>query len=427
MRIAVIGTGYVGLVAGACLADLGNEVICIDVDEKKISSLRGGKIPIYEPGLEALVKKNAREKRLSFSTDTAMAVKDSEIIFIAVGTPQGQDGEADLKYVMQAADTIGKSMNSRKIVVHKSTVPIGTARKVKEKIAALSEHGFSVVSNPEFLREGSAVKDFLEPDRVVIGSDDKAAANAIADLYRPLGREIIMTSPESAELIKYASNAFLATKISFINEVANLSERVGADVTDVAKGMGSDPRIGRDFLSAGCGYGGSCFPKDVQALRKISENSGYDFRIIAQVEAVNDEQKTLPFQKLKKELGTLDGKKIAVLGLAFKPDTDDMREASSTEIVNALVGAKAKVFAVDHVAKENAQKILKGIEYADSPYDAAKGADAIILVTEWNEFRELDFARLGKLMKTKIIVDGRNIYDKEKMQALGFKYIGIGR
>ena len=427
MRVSVIGTGYVGLVAGACLADLGNHVICADVDAKKISLLKKGTIPIYEPGLAGLVKKNSREGRLSFSTDIAKAIRGSEIIFIAVGTPQGENGEADLKYVMQAADTIGKNMDSAKIVVDKSTVPIGTAGSVKAAIERLSKHKVSVVSNPEFLREGSAVKDFLEPDRVVIGSYDRAAAETIAGLYRPLGCEILITRPESAELIKYASNAFLATKISFINEVANVCELTGADILEVAKGMGLDRRIGKEFLNAGSGYGGSCFPKDVQALRKISKNAGYDFRIIEQVEAVNAAQKKVAFGKLRKELGPLAGKRIALLGLAFKPNTDDMREASSIELVKALVAEGANVVAVDPVAKSNAKKILGGIKYSDSPYKAAKGADAAVLVTEWNEFRELDFDKIGKIMKTRVIVDCRNIYDREKMHSLGFKYHGIGR
>ena len=427
MRMAVIGTGYVGLVAGACLADLGNEVICADIDAQKIEMLKRGEIPIYEPGLEGLVARNVSEKRLSFSTDTANSVKNSDTIFIAVGTPQSKNGEADLKYVMEVAKIIGENTTSPKIVVDKSTVPVGTSREVKKIIEKYSKAKVSVVSNPEFLREGSAVKDFLEPDRIVIGSDDESATKAMLEIYRPLGSEVLVTSPESAELIKYASNAFLATKISFINEIANLCERTGADVSEVARGMGLDKRIGKDFLNAGCGYGGSCFPKDVQALKKISKDAGYSFRIIEEVEGVNERQKIVPFQKLKKELGSLNGKKIVLLGLAFKPNTDDMREASSIEIANSLVAENAQVVAVDPIAKKNAQKILRGIEYSDSPYDAAKGADAIILATEWNEFRELDFEKIGKSMKTKIIIDGRNIYDRKKMQSLGFKYVGIGR
>lgn len=427
MRISVIGTGYVGLVAGACLADLGDDVTCADIDTEKIAMLEKGGIPIYEPGLAEIVARNTREKRLSFSPDPAKSVRESEIVFIAVGTPQGENGEADLRHVMGVARTIGENMNPGKIVVGKSTVPVGTSRKLKALIEKISGCSVAVVSNPEFLREGSAVKDFMEPDRVVIGSDDANATEVITGLYRPLGCEILVTGLESAELIKYTSNAFLATKISFINEVASLCERTGADVAEVARGMGLDRRIGKDFLSAGAGYGGSCFPKDVKALQKISKDAGYRFRIIEQTDAVNTVQKLAPFEKLKKEFGSLKGRKIVVLGLAFKPNTDDMREASSVEIVSALVAEKAMVVAVDPVARKNAEKIMKGVEYNDSPYDAAKNADAIILVTEWNEFRELDFSEIGKAMKTKVLVDGRNVYDRGKMLSLGFKYMGIGR
>ncbi|MCR4336110.1 MAG: UDP-glucose/GDP-mannose dehydrogenase family protein [archaeon] len=427
MKIAVFGTGYVGLVAGACLADLGNEVICVDVDEKKISDLKKGKIPIYEPGLEAIVKKNFEEKRLTFTINAKESIENSKIIFIAVGTPQSESGEADLKYVFQVAETIGKNANESKVIVDKSTVPIGTAKKVKEKASEFTQHKIEVVSNPEFLREGSAVKDFLEPDRVVIGSDSKEAAELIESLYKPLDCEILITSSESAEMIKYASNAFLATKISFINEIANLCEKVGADVKEVSKGMGLDNRIGKHFLDAGSGYGGSCFPKDVQALQKIAHNVGCELSIIREAENVNKKQKTIPVEKLKKEFDSLEGKKIAVLGLAFKPNTDDMREASSIEIINYLLREKAKVIAVDPIAQETAKKILSGIEYAKNPYDAAKGADALILITEWNEFLELDFEKIGREMNSKIIIDGRNIYNKENLKKLGFKYLGIGR
>ncbi len=427
MKISVIGTGYVGLVAGACLADLGNNVICADVDAAKINMLLNGKIPIYEPGLEEIVQRNMREKRLSFSADAAGAIKLAQIVFIAVGTPQSESGKADLTYVLSVAKQIGENFTPGKIIVDKSTVPVGTSRKVKQLIERISNQKAAVVSNPEFLREGSAVADFLKPDRVVIGSDDEAATKAMLEIYRPLGCEILLTSPESAELIKYASNAFLATKISFINEIANLCERTGADVGEVARGMGLDKRIGKDFLNAGCGYGGSCFPKDVQALRNISNEVGYEFRIIEQVENVNSKQKLVPFEKLKNEPGSLKGKKIVLLGLAFKPNTDDMREASSIEICKALSRAGANIVAIDRVARKNAEKILKGVEYSDSPYDASKGADAIILVTEWNEFRELDFKKIGPLMKTKLLIDGRNIYDKKLLNSLGFKYIGVGR
>ncbi|HLC78891.1 MAG TPA: UDP-glucose/GDP-mannose dehydrogenase family protein [archaeon] len=427
MKIAVIGTGYVGLVAGACFAGLGNSVMCADIDEKKIASLQKAQIPIYEPGLEQIVKKNIAEKRLIFTTDSKKAIMESEIIFIAVGTPQAENGQADLRYVMDVAKTIGENMNGEKIVVDKSTVPVGSAKKIKELISKLAKRDVAVVSNPEFLREGSAVRDFLEPDRVIIGSENKKAANTIADLYRPLKCEILITSAESAELIKYASNAFLATKISFINETANLCELVGADISEVAAGMGLDKRIGKEFLNAGAGYGGSCFPKDVKALQKISKDAGYDFSIIRDVEEVNTRQKKIPFEKLKSALGNLSGKKIAMLGLSFKPNTDDMREASSIEIANLLVKSKAKVVAVDPVAQKNASKIISGIEFSDSPYDAASGADALVLVTEWDEFKEIDFGKIAKLMKGKTIVDARNIYNPKSLTALGFNYMGIGR
>ncbi len=427
MKITVVGTGYVGLVAGACLADLGNEVICVDVDEKKISDLKKGKIPIYEPGLEEIVKKNFAEKRLTFTTDAKESIEEAKIIFIAVGTPQGENGEADLKYVFQVCETIGKNANEQKVIVDKSTVPVGTAKKVKEKVTEFSKFPIDVVSNPEFLREGSAVKDFLEPDRVVIGSDSEEAAKLIESLYKPLDCEIVITNSESAEMIKYASNAFLATRISFINEIANLCEKVGADVEEVSKGMGLDHRIGKHFLDAGSGYGGSCFPKDVQALQKIAINVGYELSIIREVENVNKKQKTIPVEKLKKEFDSLEEKKIAVLGLAFKPNTDDMREAPAIEIINYLLKEKAKVVAVDPIAEENAKKILKGIEYAKDPYEAVKDADALILVTDWNEFLEIDFEKISSLMNSKIIIDGRNVYNKETLKQMGFKYIGVGR
>lgn len=428
MKIAVIGTGYVGLVAGACFADMGNTVECVDIDAAKISALRLGEMPIYEPGLQEIVKRNAAAKRLSFTTDAASAVMAAESIFIAVGTPQGGDGEADLRHVLAAAETIAKSMNGPKIVVEKSTVPVGTSRRVKAAIEKRSRHHVSVVSNPEFLREGSAVGDFLQPDRVIVGSDDRHAAEAIAALYAPLGRPVLITTPESAELIKYASNAFLAAKISFINEVANLSELVGADIKEVSEGMGLDTRIGRHFLDAGCGWGGSCFPKDVKALRRISMDAGCAMRVVEQAAAVNEAQKLVPFRKLKKALRTLAGKRIAVLGLSFKPDTDDMREASSIAIIRALLKAKARVAAADPAAVHNAEKIFgKNVEYAASAYDAANGADAIVLVTEWKEFRELDFRRVRSLMKGSLIVDGRNIYGPKELRGMGFTYMGIGR
>lgn len=427
MKIAVIGTGYVGLVAGACLAGLGNEVICADIDLEKISLLKKGNIQIYEPGLQELVSKNVSGKRLSFTADTAQACRDSQVIFIAVGTPQGEDGQADLRYVLEVAETIGRSANGPKIIVDKSTVPVGTSEKVRRAAEKFSAHRMSVVSNPEFLREGSAVRDFMEPDRVVVGSDNAAAAEAVAALYRPLGCKILVTAPQSAELLKYASNAFLATKISFINEIAAICENIGADIGEVSRGMGLDRRIGAHFLSAGAGYGGSCFQKDVKALQKAAKESGYRFGILAEVERINAGQKTLPVSKLKKALGTLRGRKILVLGLAFKPNTDDMREATSIEVIRGLLKEKAEVVAVDPAAVSNAKKIFPAISFADDVYSAAKGADAIVLVTEWDEFLELDYARISSLMKSKVIVDGRNALDKEKLKSIGFKYVGVGR
>ncbi len=432
MRVSVIGTGYVGLVAGACFADLGNEVTCADIDDAKIRALEKGKIPIYEPGLEELVKKNAAEKRLTFTTDTRAAVENSEIIFIAVGTPQSGSGQADLTYVHDAAKMIGRAMNGPKIVVDKSTVPVGTCKQVKKIIEKESKgrHSVSVVSNPEFLREGCALGDFMRPDRVVIGSDDDAAAKAVAGLYRPLDCEIVITSPESAELIKYASNAFLATKISFINEIAAICEKVGADVSQVALGIGLDKRIGKQFLSAGSGYGGSCFPKDVKALQKTATTLGYDFGILREVERINTGQKTIAVRKLEAELGNLKGKKIALFGLAFKPETDDMREAPSIEIIRLLASKGTKVAALDPAAEQNAKKILgevAGLEFAKDAYSASKGADAIVLITEWNEFLGLDYAKIAAAMNSKLIIDGRNALDKEKLKSLGFKYVGVGR
>ncbi|MCR4368888.1 MAG: UDP-glucose/GDP-mannose dehydrogenase family protein [archaeon] len=430
MEISVFGTGYVGLVAGACLSDLGNTVTCVDIDEKKIEALNRGNVPIYEPGLEELVKKNHAEKRLFFTTNSVEAIQNSRIIFIAVGTPQDEAGRAELKYVIQVAQTIAKNANSPKIIVDKSTVPIGTAKKVQDLVRSITSHEIDVVSNPEFLREGTAVRDFLEPDRVVIGAYNEKSADTIGLLYKPLGKEILFTSPESAEMIKYASNAFLATKISFINEIANLCEKTGADVCEVAMGMGLDPRIGKQFLNAGAGYGGSCFPKDVAALQRIAQDHDLEMKIVHATQQVNAGQKIVPVEKLRREFASLAGKKIVVLGLAFKPNTDDMREASSVEIIRALSKEGARICAIDPIAEENAKKILagtKGLEFEKDPYKAAKNADAIILATEWNEFLELDFARIGKEMKSKILVDARNVYDKKTLMGLGFKHQGIGR
>ncbi len=426
MKIAVIGSGYVGLVAGTCLSDLGNEVTCVDALQAKIDALNKGILPIYEPGLKGLLDKNVKHQRLSFSTDLPTAVRKSEVIFIAVGTPESASGEADLKYVIQVAEQIGKSMDGYKVIVNKSTVPVGTGDLVKNTIQKHFKGDFDVVSNPEFLREGSAVQDFMKPDRVVIGNGAPRAEKLLREIYAPLGAKIIFTDVKSAELIKYASNAFLATKISFINEIANLCDRLGADVKNVAEGMGLDARIGSAFLNAGAGYGGSCFPKDVKAIIKTAEKAGYDFKILKGVEEVNRLQKTLPLRKLEKALGSLKGKRIAVLGLAFKPNTDDLREAPALEVIKALRQAGAVVAAMDPIAEDAARKILPDLVYCDSVYDCAEKADALVVMTEWNDFKQIDFARLKRAMARPLIVDGRNIYSRAKLEALGFEYHGIG-
>ncbi|MFH1586827.1 MAG: UDP-glucose/GDP-mannose dehydrogenase family protein [Candidatus Diapherotrites archaeon] len=427
MKVCVVGTGYVGLVAGCCLADLGNEVICVDIDEKKINALKKGEIPIFEPGLAELVERNSREGRLSFTTNLHEAVKDSETIFIAVGTPMSDNGEADMKYVYKVAEDIGKVMNSYKVIINKSTVPVGSGGKVKEIISRHYSGEFDVVSNPEFLREGSAIRDFMEPDRVVIGASSEKAAEIVKGLYAPLKSEILVTDVESAEIIKYASNAFLATKISFINEIANLCEKVGADVETVSRGMGLDKRIGNSFLNAGCGYGGSCFPKDVKAIMHTAKENGLEMNVIRAADEVNKRQKIVPVEKAEEMLGDLKGKNIALLGLAFKPNTDDMRAASSIEIANLLVEKGANVMAFDPVAENEAKKILPNISYGDNFYDALKGADLMIIATEWNEFKEMDLEKAKELMNSPAIVDGRNILNREKALEMGFKYTGIGR
>lgn len=434
MKIAVVGTGYVGLVTGTCFAELGNDVICLDIDENKIARLKKGEIPIYEPGLEELVLRNQKEGRLNFSTDAKTAIEWAEIIFSAVGTPPDKDHRADLSAVKAVARTVGQNLNGYKVFVNKSTVPVGTSHMVKDIIKEnlKTPMDFDVVDNPEFLREGSAVKDFLNPDRIVCGVESERAKEYMEKLYQPLvraGRPLLFTDIHSAEVIKYASNSFLATKISFINEVANFCELVGADVTQVAKGMGLDDRIGPRFLHAGIGYGGSCFPKDVQAFIQTGRDSGYEFKILEQVERVNEEQKLKIVNKILKEIPDLNGKTIAVWGLAFKPKTDDMREASSLSIIPKLLEKGAKVRAFDPVAAENAKKILgtTNIEYFSSPFDAASGADILVLVTEWDEFRALDLQKLKSSMKDAYIFDGRNVYDPEEMKKLGFKYFSIGR
>lgn len=432
MNITVVGTGYVGLVLGTCLANLGNTIICVDVDESKINKLKNGIIPIYEPSLKDLVERNTKEERLFFTTSIKEGVERSDVIFIAVGTPQGHDGKADLRYVDQVAADIGKYMDAYKVIVNKSTVPVGTADRVKEIIKKnqKSKTEFDVVSNPEFLREGCSIKDFQVPDRVVIGVDSEKAKDTMLKIYKPIERTdhpILITTPKSSELIKYASNAFLATKISFINEIANLCEKVGADVKDVARGMGLDKRIGPRFLQAGVGYGGSCFPKDVRALMTTGYEHGYDFRIINSADEVNQEQKRSLIPKLQKLVPDLKGKNIALWGLAFKPKTDDIREAPSLIIIEELQEAEAKIKAFDPVAEENTKKITKNIEFCKNPYETAKDCDALIIITEWDEFRNLDKKKLKDSLKHPNIIDGRNIYDPKEMKELGFNYIGVGR
>ena len=431
MKIAVVGTGYVGLVVGACLAETGNDVVCVDKLDAKVRMLRRGRMPIYEPGLEELVHRNVKKKRLTFTTQLAKAVRASEIIFIAVGTPQGEDGSADLRHVLDVARDIARAMTGYKVVVDKSTVPVGTAAKVREVIRRETTHPFSVVSNPEFLKQGAAVEDFLKPDRVVIGAEDDKARRIMQELYAPFtrtGAPVMVMDCASAELCKYAANAMLATKISFMNEIANVCELFGADVDDVRRAVGSDRRIGNSFLFPGVGYGGSCFPKDVQAILHFAGKEGYEFKILDAVEAVNKRQKSRLVDKMVKHFGSLKGKTIALWGLAFKPRTDDMREAPAITIVEKLVAAGAKVQAFD----PEAMKVAKGIfgakiTLSDRSYDALKGADALAIVTEWNEFREPDFGKMRKLLKSPVIFDGRNIYSPATMKEQGFTYYSIGR
>jgi UDPglucose 6-dehydrogenase len=431
MKIAVVGTGYVGLVVGACLAENGNDVICVDKDDAKIRMLRKNRIPIYEPGLEELVRRNKEEKRLTFTTLLPRAVRQSDIIFVAVGTPQDEDGSADLKHVLGVARDVARAMNGYKVIVDKSTVPVGTAGLVRDIIRRETTHPFSVVSNPEFLKQGAAVEDFLKPDRVVIGAEDPRAAALMQELYAPFtrtGAPIMVMDCASAELCKYAANALLATKISFMNEIANVCELFEADVDQVRRAVGSDRRIGSSFLFPGVGYGGSCFPKDVQAILKFAADKGYKFDILQSVEGVNQRQKGRLVSKMENHFGSLKGKLIGLWGLAFKPRTDDMREAPAITIVERLLSAGAKVQAYD----PEAMKVAKGIfgnkiALVGTSYDAVKGVDALAIVTEWNEFREPDFVRMRKLMRQPVIFDGRNIYNPEHMKALGFTYHSIGR
>jgi len=431
MKLAVVGTGYVGLVVGACLAETGNDVVCVDKDAAKVRTLRKGRMPIFEPGLEELVRRNVGEKRLTFTTQLPRAVRASSVIFIAVGTPQGEDGAADLQHVLGVAREIAQAMNGFKVIVDKSTVPVGTALKVREVVRRETTHPFSVVSNPEFLKQGAAVDDFLRPDRVVIGTEDEKGGEIMRQLYAPFtrtGAPIMLMDTASAELCKYAANALLATRISFMNEVANVCELVGANVDEVRRAVGSDRRIGSSFLFPGVGYGGSCFPKDVRAIVKFSGDKGYEFEILKAVERVNLRQKSVLVGRMEKHFGSLDGRTIAVWGLAFKPRTDDMREAPAIVLIERLLAAGAKVQAFDPVAMPAARRLFgSGVTFAPRSYAALADADALAVVTEWNEFREPDFAKMRKLMKSPIVFDGRNIYSRELMRANGFTYYSIGR
>lgn len=437
MKIAIVGTGYVGLVTGTCFAEMGTNVVCIDIDQKKIEKLQAGVMPIYEPGLEELVKKNVRENRLRFSTDLSAHINDVEVVFSAVGTPPDEDGSADLKYVLEVARTFGRYITRYAILVTKSTVPVGTACKVRAAIQAeLDKRGldisFDVASNPEFLKEGAAIKDFMSPDRVVVGVESQLARHLMEKLYKPFllnGFPILFMDVPSAEMTKYAANAMLATRISFMNDMANLCERVGADVDMVRKGMGADVRIGSRFLYAGCGYGGSCFPKDVKALARLGRQAGYPMQVIEAVESVNETQKNTVFEKLQEAFsGKLSGKVIALWGLSFKPETDDMREAPALVVIEKLLEAGATVRAFDPVAMdESRRRIGDRITYCQNLYDAAFEADAVALVTEWKQFRLPSWNVIKKSMRGDIVVDGRNIYDAQELKAEGFKYTRIGK
>ena len=437
MNIAIIGSGYVGLVTGVCLAHIGHQVICVDNDHEKIKKLKGGHVPIFEPGLEELLKKYLHTKRLSFSTSIKEATKKSTAIFIAVGTPSKKNGEADLTYVENVARQIALNMDGYKLIIEKSTVPADTGQRIKRtiKLNLAKRHqnkkkisfDFDVASNPEFLREGSAVHDFMNPDRVVAGVESKKAEALIREIYAPLKPKFVITNITSAELIKHASNSFLATKISFINAIAQICDRLGADVLKVAEGMGHDKRIGRSFLNAGIGYGGSCFPKDVDAFIRLSEKSGYHFKLLQEVRSINDEQKACFLKLIEDKLWIVKNKVIGFLGLAFKPDTDDMRNAPAIDLIHRLQEEGAKIKAYDPVAIENAKKALKDVAFAKDVYSLAKGCDCLILATEWDEFRSLNFGRIKRLMRHAIIFDGRNFYDDARLKKLGFEYYGVGR
>jgi len=432
MKIAIIGTGYVGLVAGACFSDSGNTVTCIDIDRKKTDALKRGEIPIFEPGLETLVKRGVAEKRLYFTSTYAEAIKEAEIIFLAVGTPPLASGEPDLSYLKAASEELGRSMNGYKIIVNKSTVPIGSHRTVAEWIAPHTSHPFDVVSNPEFLKEGTAIEDFLKPDRVVIGTEKEEVYARMADLYAPFvrqGNPIVWMDPISAEITKYACNAFLATRISFMNELAVLCEQVGGDIEEIRRGMSTDVRIGKHFLYAGAGYGGSCFPKDVQALMATARKQGIPMGIVSSAEAANARQKRHLPTKIKNHFGPrLDGKTFGVWGLAFKPNTDDMREAPALTLIDELTAAGAKVRVFDPVAMDNAKKMIgEKATFCNSSYEVLESSDALVVITEWNEFRHPDFERIKNTLKQPVIFDGRNVYNPAQLRELGFTYYGIGR
>lgn len=432
MKIAVVGTGYVGLVTGTCFADTGNEVICVDIDENKVERMKKGELPIYEPYLDTVFDRNIRQDRLSFTTDLKKAIDHAEIIFLALPTPPGEDGSADLSYVLGVADRLGTIMEDYKVIVDKSTVPVGTAEKVKAAISKNAKVDFDVVSNPEFLREGFAVDDFMKPDRVIIGTSSAKAADIMKDLYKPFvrqGNPLIVMDEKSAELTKYAANSFLATKITFMNEIANFCERVGADVDMVRAGIGADNRIGKRFLFPGIGYGGSCFPKDVQALAKSGNDAGYSFEILESVIKVNEKQKLALIQKVKAYFGTnLSAKTFALWGLAFKPDTDDIREAPALYMIDELLNAGAKIKAFDPEAMDNVKAVYgEKITFCQNPYEATEGADALLIATEWSVFRNPDFGKIASNLKEKVIFDGRNLFENSKLKEHGFHYESIGR
>ncbi len=429
MNISIIGSGYVGLVTGACFAELGNKVICVDNDAKKVALLKKGVIPIYEPGLGELVKSNLKKQRLKFTSSIKEAIRDSEIIFIAVGTPSLENGEADLTGIEDVARNIAVNMGGYKIIVEKSTVPVETCMWVKRTIETYVKKKikFDVASNPEFLREGQAINDFMHPDRIVLGVESAKAKDKLGNLYKPLNASLVFTDIKSAELIKHASNAFLATKISFINAVSRICDKAGADVKEVAYGMGLDKRIGPGFLNAGLGYGGSCFPKDLDAFINISEKMGYDFKLLKAVKEINEEQKVFLLKKIKDALWVIKDKTIGILGLSFKPNTDDIRSAPSMDIIKALEAEGAKIKAYDPSAASKAKQVLSNVLFCDDAYAVCRGSDCLVIITEWDEFKELDFQRVKKLLKRPLVIDGRNIYDPAMMKKLGFTYIGIGR